>query len=413
MKKTLYLFAILFFAVCNNSYAQDDRRYWTDLAYKMARPVLENMSKGKLKKNMPLEVSPDFGRRDKASAYLEAFGRLMAGIAPWLSLPDDDTAEGKKRQQLRAWALQSYKNAVDDNNPDRISWNAEQNIVDSAYLAESFLRGYDSLWLPLDEITKQKYIERFISLRRFDPPYTNWILLMATIESFLAKVDTSFDKYRIDTTFRKMEEWYVGDGLYSDGPDFAFNYYNSHVFHPMYLETLQVMIEKRVHTRLDYPKYYQRALKRAQRYAVLLERFIAPDGTFPVFGRSITYRSAVFQPLAFLALEQKLPEKLPNGQVRAAMTSVLHKMYDHNKNFNKEGFLELGFYGHQPNIADAYTNTGSLYIASQIFLPLGLPAEHDFWTAPAQNWTQLRAWSGEDFPRDDLLEDDKHSSDKW
>ena len=44
---------------------------------------------------------------------MEAFGRLMAGISPWLELPDDDTAEGKQRKQIREWALKAYQNAVD------------------------------------------------------------------------------------------------------------------------------------------------------------------------------------------------------------------------------------------------------------------------------------------------------------
>ena len=55
-----------------------------------------------------------------------------------------------------------------------------------------------------------------------------------------------------------MEEWYVGDGWYSDGPSFAFDYYCSYVFHPMYLETLQAMIDAKANTRLDYQKYYAR-----------------------------------------------------------------------------------------------------------------------------------------------------------
>ena len=76
---------------------------------------------------------------------MEAFGRLMAGIAPWLALPDDDTAEGAKRKQLREWALASYKNAVDPASPDYLLWRKEgQPLVDAAYITESFLRAYDA-----------------------------------------------------------------------------------------------------------------------------------------------------------------------------------------------------------------------------------------------------------------------------
>ena len=37
---------------------QSDRQYWCSLAYKMAQPVLENMAKGELQKNM-LSVSAE------------------------------------------------------------------------------------------------------------------------------------------------------------------------------------------------------------------------------------------------------------------------------------------------------------------------------------------------------------------
>ena len=165
-----------------------DRQYWCSQAYKMAQPVLENMAKGELQKNMKTEFSPSFDKRDRRVVYMETFGRLMAGIAPWLTLPDDDTPEGQQRRQLREWALASYKNSVDPQSPDYLCWGvAGQNLVDAAYIAESFLRAYDTLWMPLDDTTKQRYIKEFQKLRSIDPPYTNWFLFSSTSESFLAK----------------------------------------------------------------------------------------------------------------------------------------------------------------------------------------------------------------------------------
>ena len=173
----------------------------------------------------------------------------------------------------------------------------------------------------MDETTKKRYIEEFQQLRRIDPPYTNWLLFSSTIESFLAKAGASFDEYRVNSAIRKVEEWYTGDGWYADGPSFAFDYYSSYVFHPMYLETLQAMKDAKVRSRIDYGKYYDRALKRAQKYSLILERFISPEGTFPVFGRSIPYRMAAMQPLALMAWYQELPAGVTNAQVRCALTA--------------------------------------------------------------------------------------------
>lgn len=176
-KITLYLFTILFLFssadLCARQKKKEkeisDREIWYKIMYRMAAPVLSNMSEGKLQENMQLELSPTWDGRDKRVSYMECFGRLMAGVAPWLSLPDDDSAESVQRKQLRIWALQSYKNAVDPSSPDYLLWSENfQTLVDAAYIAESFIRGYDSLWMPLDDITKERYITQFISLRRIN-----------------------------------------------------------------------------------------------------------------------------------------------------------------------------------------------------------------------------------------------------
>lgn len=400
-----------------------DREYWCEQAYKMAQPVLENMAKGELQKNMQTEFSPSFDNRNRKVVYMETFGRLMAGIAPWLALPDSvfgsSAAEQKELaqvRQLREWALASYKNSVDPESPDYLCWGvAGQNLVDAAYIAESFIRAYDALWVPLDKVTKERYIKEFKKLRSIEPPYTNWFLFSSTIESFIAKAAglREYDDFRVMMTIRKVEEWYVGDGWYADGPVFAFDYYSSYVFHAMYLETLQNMIDARANTRLEYKKYYDRALKRAQKFSIILERFISPEGTFPVIGRSTPYRMAAMQPLALMAWYQKLPRELSNGQVRAALTQVMHRMYDQQQNYNEGGFLTIGFCGHQPETADWYTNNGSLYMTSLSLMPLGLPASHDFWTCKAEPWTQVKAWGGQPFPKDHRWADDIQTKDRW
>lgn len=380
---------------------RQDRAYWVDLLYKIAHPVLSKMSTGNLKSDMLVEVSPNWDGRDKDVVYMETFGRLMAGIAPWLALPDDTSAEGLKRKELRDMAIASYRNAVDPESPDYLLWRGHgQALVDAAYIAESFLRAYDALWLPLDDVTKQRYVNEFTQLRRIDPPYTNWVLFSSAIESLLAKIGAECDEYRINSAIRKVEEWYVGDGWYADGPDFAYDYYSSFVFHPMYLETLQAMKDSGKYTRIHYSKYYDRAVKRAQKFAIVLERLISPEGTFPVFGRSIPYRMAALQPLALMAWYEKLPAGLTNGQVRAALTAVIHRMFDGKENFNEAGYLTIGFAGRQPNIADWYTNNGSLYMTTLSFLPLGLPASHPFWTDAPLEWTNQKAWCGKPFPKD-------------
>lgn len=375
-----------------------DRQVWADLCYKISQPVLENMSKGNFQKDFPLELSPTWDGRDTKVAYLETFARLMAGISPWLALPDDGTPEGKQRKQLHDWAIQAYKNAVDPNSPDRITWltNTSQPLCDASYLVESFMRAPEATWGQLDEVTKKRYIEGLKSLRTIRPAYNNWLLFRAMVEVFFMSIGEDVDEYALSVGLQKMSEWYLSDGWYSDGPEYAMDYYNSYVMHPMMVEVLEICKQHNFRT----PISLELAVKRMNRFNTILERFISPEGAYPAVGRSVIYRMGAFQTLAMSAWKYGLPKDLSNGSVRSALTCVMKRMFAVDGNFDSKGYLRLGFAGHQPNLANYYSDNGSLYMTSLVFMPLGLPASHPFWTAPAEPWTSQKAWSGQEFPED-------------
>lgn len=172
------------------------------------------------------------------------------------------------------------------------------------------------------------------------------------------------------STVNKINEWYLSDGWYSDGPEFALDYYNSYVIHPMYIEVLEICNAKKMRT----PVSTELAIKRMQRFNSFLERLISPEGTYPAFGRSVVYRMGAFQTMSLAAWKYGLPEGLTNGQTRAALTAVMKNMFAVEGNFDEENFLKLGFAGHQPDLSNYYTNNGSLYMTSLVFMALGLPA---------------------------------------
>ena len=102
-----------------------DREFWVKTLYKIAYPVVHNLASETLKKNLPLELGPSYYLQVKKVTYLEAVGRTMAGIAPWLALPDDDTEEGGMRKQLREELLKGLAHAVDPNSPDYLNFRSE------------------------------------------------------------------------------------------------------------------------------------------------------------------------------------------------------------------------------------------------------------------------------------------------
>ncbi|MTW10375.1 DUF2264 domain-containing protein [Pseudoduganella eburnea] len=379
------------------------RAYLVDLLLKMALPVLEAMSKGQLKKTFVLELSPRWAEGlDPRVSYLECFGRLMSGIAPWLALPDDDSAEGKARRHVRELALQSFANSVDPASPDYLAWRStNQTLVDSAYYTNALMRAPKALWEPLDAVTRQRIIEEIKGVRRYSLPYNNWLLFAAMNEAWLFSIGEQGDVLRLNAGVRKANEWYAGDGWIKDGDAFHYDYYNSYVMWPMLLEILEQAEKASVAVFYEKPEgLLAQTLKRTQRYCEHLERMVSPEGSYPAIGRSLTYRTAAFQPLALLAWRKKLPESLPEGQVRAALHAVHKAIWTNPSNFTKEGFLTLGFAGHNPQIADVYSNSGSMYIASNGLLALGLPATDTFWTTPSLDWTQKKAFSNQPFPKD-------------
>ena len=379
-----------------------NRAYMANLLQKIAEPVLSNMAKGELQKKFALELSPTWDGRDQRVAYMECFARLIAGMAPWLALPESASAEGRTRKRLQQMALQSYVNSVDPKSPDCLLWKDHgQVLVDSAYYTNALMRAPQALWDPLDAVTKQRIVANIKSLRRVDPPYINWLMFAAMNEAWLLSIGEENDPMRMNTAIRKINEWYVGDGWIKDGESFHFDYYNSFVMYPMLVEVLEVLVKfKGPFWNAKPADLLAQALKRMQRYAEHLERFISPQGTFPPIGRSLTYRTAAFQPLALLALRKQLPASLPEGQVRAAMQSVHEAIWSAPGNFTKDGYLTIGFVGHQPELGDWYSNNGSMYIASEGFLALGLPETDSYWTSPALDWTQKKAFAGAKFPKD-------------
>ena len=202
-----------------------------------------------------------------------------------------------------------------------------------------------------------------------------------------------------------MEEWYEGDGVYGDGWDVAWDYYNSYVIHPMLLQVLRVADE---HDHELADEALPRAMERAKRYAEVLERLISPEGTIPLIGRSSNYRFAAFYHLAYMALNDELPEGPHPGAIRSGITAVVRRMYEAPGTFDAEGWLQLGALGHQPGLTEVYNATGSLYVTLTGLVHLGLPADHPFWMVPDADWTQKRIWSGQNVQQDHALEHGLH-----
>ncbi len=376
----------------------NDREIWISTLRRLADPVLTNLANASLKARMPVEQAPGANRR--SVTHLEALGRLVAGIAPWIELPADSTTEGQLRARYAELTRRAIRQAVDPASPDFLNFTSDrQPLVDAAFLAQGLLRARQALRESLDATVKRNLVAALESTRTITPVFNNWLLFSATIEAALASLGVRWDRMRVDYALRQHEQWYRGDGAYSDGPDFHFDYYNSFVIHPMLLDVLDVC-------RDEMPAWKEIAARvelRARRYAAVLERSIAPDGSFPPIGRSLAYRFGAFHLLAQMALRRSLPESVSPAQARGALTATIRRSIEAAGTFDADGWLRIGFCGHQPGMGEPYISTGSLYLCSVGLLPLGLSPTDEFWSASPQPWTSVRAWSGQAFSIDKAL----------
>ncbi len=379
---------------------EDSRAYWLQILTRIATPVLEALSRDVLKKEMPVEAFGDTHENRKKVTYLEAFGRSLAGLAPWLELGADDTPEGKSRAKFIKLATLSIRNAVTPSASDFMNFTTgAQPLVDAAFLSHALIRAPKQLWGNLDQSTQTNLINALRSTRVIKPYYSNWLLFTAMVEAALLKFSKDYDPVRIDYAIKEHEAWYKGDGMYGDGPSYHFDYYNSYVIQPFLLDVSKTVFEETGELKDQYHLF----TSRAKRYAEIQERLISPEGTFPTTGRSIAYRCGAFQHLAQMALQKQLPSSLPPAQVRSALTSVIKRTMDANNTFDDKGWLTIGLCGHQPGVGETYISTGSLYLCTTAFLPLGLPSTDEFWSAEPMEWTSVKAFSGKAFPIDKAI----------
>ncbi|HNP17405.1 MAG TPA: DUF2264 domain-containing protein [Fulvivirga sp.] len=367
------------------------RELWLKTMLKIARPVFHNFANDNFKNVFEVDAFPKNKIPIRSDyAHLEALGRSLAGIGPWLNLENDiNQSELQMQSEMRQLVMLTLDNATNSTKSDFLNFKTgKQPLVDAAFLAVGLLRAWDSIWLQLPDKVKSRIITCLKATRIVKPNFSNWLLFSGVIEAFLAKSGEKYDLMRIDYCLNQLDQWYLGAGTYSDGPTFKYDYYNSYVIHPFILEILEAINS----VTKEYMSFYNTSIDRLKEYSEFQEKIINPDGSYPILGRSITYRFGAFHALAFASLHDLLPANLSNGAVRGALTAVLTKTLLAENTLNTKGWLTIGVNGKQPELAENYLSSGSMYISLCGFLPLGLSSKSRFWTDIDEPWSSYKVW---------------------
>ncbi len=394
-------------------HGKKERIRQADTLMKIISPVLTHGADGTLFSAMPKGDEDKWARANKDKyAALEAVGRTLCGAAPWLNTKQSDPYEEEQRQKYADLARKTIADITDPDSPDYRPFGVTteenggnpfcQSLVDAAFLSQGIIRGKEELFDKLPDKTKKDLIRCLADSRKVRPAHNNWLLFSGMVEAALFTLGEEPDLMRVDYCLSQHEQWYKGDGAYGDGAAFHFDYYNSYVILPMIVDIARIF--EPFFPEGGYGRRrYEQAKQRSARYAAVLERLIAPDGTFPPVGRSITYRTGAFHALSQAAYLGNIPEGLHKAQIREALGSVIRRCFDGDGNFYENGFLKTGLCGDQPGLGELYICAGSLYLCTTGFLQLGLTEDDEFWSSPYEPPTSALIWSGKDHPADHAI----------
>jgi hypothetical protein len=377
----------------------DCRDIVVSYALKLSLPVLDAYSKGLLPKSLP-----KFRAKGKEEyffdvAALECIGRLFCGIAPWLQLNDDESQDCLNKLltglELDATASQT-----------QLQWGKwQQNLVDASYFAIGLMNApivFNNLSLKAKNFIRDGLLAALTK----EAFYNNWILMPAVINLCLDKYWNICNIDLVINSIKTVDSWYVGDGFYRDGYFFAFDYYNSYVFHPFLMEINKNISSHSLHRETLSRINTKNLLARSQRYAVILEKLADKDGRLPVVGRSATYRTGAFYLISNLALNKMLPPSLSENKIRCLLLASIDSLLGQQSCYDVNNFLKPGYNSFQPLLSEDYITSGSLYMAALIFNILGLEKNDTFWSGDDELWVS-QAFStrvGELIPNDISLE---------
>ena len=252
----------------------------------------------------------------------------------------------------------------------------DQVLVEATAIAVGLHWSRPWLWDHLDEPTRQQLVGWLSGARGRWCADNNHVLFGATVQAFLASVGAPYDAAAVDGALNRIDEWYAGDGWYSDGVGRRFDHYNGWTFHlyPFFIEQLLAGTSAATAgTTAAFDVHRTRLRMFLDDYQHLFDRAGSPV----LQGRSLIYRWGMAAPFWMGALQGVSP--LSPGRTRRLASGMLAGFVD--AGVADDGVLDLGWKRPAPDLLQSYNAPGSPLWASKGFLGLLLPESHPVWQA--------------------------------
>ncbi|WP_411741126.1 DUF2264 domain-containing protein [Rhodococcus ruber] len=260
----------------------------------------------------------------------------------------------------------------------RLSENP-QSIVETASLALAVRLFPEGLWEPLEPQVRDRLVEWFRHNVGRNVSENNWIIFPKLIAETLVSVGAGDERCAglIDECAHRTDSWYLGNGLYSDGPGRTVDYYSAWAFN-FYLPLSAYLSGNEV----ECAKYRERVSD----YSSMLRFMIDPVSGSPCYvGRSLIYRFGVAAPLALNALTS------PGSRQEASDGALWGSVVSHflQAGALSDGRLSVGWHRGDPRLRQRYSGYGSPYWAFKSFVSLLIPEESAFWSSSDDTFREI------------------------
>lgn len=313
----------------------------------------------------------------------EAFSRPLWGLAPLIA--------GGGSAAIWDKYVCGIKNGTNPNHQRFWGYpeDYDQRTVETAAFGLTTALCGSQLLNHLTDYEKENLFHWLRTVNRVKTPDNNWILFKVMVNTGLSEIIGEYEESKNIEAFARIEDYYLGNGWYSDGITNQKDYYVSFAIH-YYCLVYASLMEKADPERAKLFK------NRAAEFAKDFIYWFSADGSSIPFGRSMTYRFA--QTAFWSALAFANVDVFPWGLVKGIVLRHL-RWWMKQPIFTNDGLLTIG-YGY-PNLimTENYNAPGSPYWAFKSFLVLTLSETHPFWTEEEQELPALQEIKVQKYPQ--------------
>lgn len=310
------------------------------------------------------------------AAEFEGLVRSLNLVAPLL---EEDAELGVRGVRLLDYYLRELRAVVGPDGPRALpplSRFAEEGFATRQMTCEFgglavILLLYPRIWNALEAAERDRFAALLSDYAHGPTMAHNWRYFNVMMLLFLwyhgYPVDEALWRNHLDA----LLALYAGEGWFRD---LHFDYYNAWVFQ------LYAPLWCRFYGEEHEPEIARRMEAQSAEFLRTYPRFFARDGSMPMWGRSIAYRTGAVSPIP-AGYHFRNPPDLEPGWARRICSGNLLQFAERD-GFLENGVPSLGFYGHFEPCLQSYSCAASPMWGHLNFLSaLSLPETHPFWTA--------------------------------